>query len=57
MSLESHLSELQKKHEALDALIADEQRQPGSDDLEIRALKKRKLKLKEEIERWKHSAA
>lgn len=51
MSLSSHLTELRKKHEALDKEIETEQRAPGSDDLVITQLKRQKLKLKEEIAR------
>ena len=57
MSLESHLIELQRKHKALDARIAEEQTHPGARDLEIKALKKQKLKLKEELERIRTDAA
>lgn len=51
MSLESHLAELKRKHEALDAEILQAQRQPGSSQFDLQALKKRKLRLKDEIER------
>lgn len=51
MSLSSHLDELRRKHETLSLKIEHEQRRPGSDDLAIAALKKEKLRLKEEIER------
>lgn len=57
MSLQSHLDELVKKHRELDARIAEEQRSPGSDELTVKSLKKRKLRLKEEIERSRHQAA
>ena len=49
MSVESHLAELERRHEALDREIAEAQAHPGMDDLEIAALKKRKLQLKDEI--------
>ena len=51
MTLSSHLSELRRKHEALSQIIEAEQSSPGSNDLEIRQLKVKKLHLKEEIER------
>ncbi len=51
MSLSSRLQELQKKHETLSRKVEDAQRSPGRNDLEIGEMKKRKLKLKEEIER------
>ena len=51
MSVSSHLSELRKKHQALSDHIESEQRQPASNDLDIKQLKLQKLHLKEEIER------
>jgi len=51
MSLSSHLLELKKKHTLLDEQVEQAQRAPGIDGLQIAALKKQKLKLKEEIER------
>lgn len=51
MSLGSHLQELKKKHANLSAKVEESQRNPATDDLTIRALKKEKLRLKEEIER------
>lgn len=51
MSLGAHLIELRKKHQALEAKVEDAQRSPGIDGLQIRDLKKEKLRLKEEIQR------
>ena len=51
MSLQSHLGELRRKHETLSLKIEEEQRAPGSNDLEVMALKREKLRLKEEIAR------
>lgn len=51
MTISSHLSELQRKHEMLSQRVEDEQRSPGSDTLSIVELKKQKLRLKEEITR------
>ena len=51
MSLSSHLTELQKKHATLNDKVEEAQRSPAVDDLEITALKKQKLKIKEEIAR------
>jgi hypothetical protein len=51
MSVSSHLAELKRKHEHLNIEVEEAQRAPGVDDLKISALKKQKLKLKEEIER------
>ncbi|EPX84193.1 putative small protein [Rubellimicrobium thermophilum DSM 16684] len=51
MSLQAHLEELRRKHQALSEAVEAEQRRPGSNDLEIARLKKQKLQLKEEITR------
>ncbi|MCB1334769.1 MAG: DUF465 domain-containing protein [Roseivivax sp.] len=51
MSLHTHLQELKKKHETLSEEVERAQRSPGIDDLRIAELKKRKLKIKEEIAR------
>ena len=54
MSLSSHLQELRKKHQDLEQEVEAAQRSPAFDDLQLTALKKEKLKLKEEIERLSH---
>lgn len=51
MSLSSHLEQLRKKHESLSKAVEAEERAPASDHLAIADLKKRKLRLKEEIQR------
>ena len=51
MGLESHIQELADKHHKLDEQIHDEQLRPHPDDLMLSELKKRKLRIKEEIER------
>lgn len=51
MSMSSHISELQKKHQQLSEKVEVVQRSPGSNDLEIASLKKEKLRIKEEISR------
>ncbi len=51
MTISSHLSELQRKHEVLSRRVEEEQRSPGTDNLSIVELKKQKLRLKEEITR------
>ena len=54
MSIESHLAELERRHEALKREIQEAQTHPGVDDLEIAALKRRKLQIKDEIAQLKH---
>jgi len=51
MSLQTHLSELTAKHKALDVQIEQELAHPSFDDLAIAELKRKKLKLKDEITR------
>ena len=51
MSLDSHISELRRKHEALDHRIEKESQRPGTDELSLTALKREKLHLKEAITR------
>ncbi|APH70225.1 YdcH family protein [Aquibium oceanicum] len=53
MSLASHLEELQRKHGDLDRAINEAIAHPSADDLEIARLKRRKLALKDAIERLK----
>ncbi|MGB3176300.1 MAG: DUF465 domain-containing protein [Albidovulum sp.] len=55
MSLGSHLQELRKKHQNLSEAVEEAQRQPGSDDLTIADLKKKKMRIKEEIARLSQS--
>ena len=49
MNLERHLVELRRKHFELEETINTEQKRPGSSELEIKALKKRKLYIKDRI--------
>ena len=57
MSMESHLAELETRHEALEREIEDAMTHPSVDDLEIAALKRRKLQIKDEIARLKQAEA
>ena len=49
MSVESHLAELERRHEALKREIHEAQSHPGFDEFEVAALKRRKLHIKDEI--------
>jgi hypothetical protein len=55
MSMQAHLAELEKRHEALDQEIAEAQHHPSIDDLTLTELKRRKLQIKDEISRLKHN--
>lgn len=51
MGLESHILELADKHHKLDQQIQEEQHRPLPDETVLTDLKRKKLRLKEEIER------
>ena len=51
MSLESHLAELQRKHGDLQREIDDAMTHPSVDALEIARLTRRKLAIKDEMEK------
>jgi hypothetical protein len=55
MSMQSHLAELEKKHQALEDQINDCHAHPGVDDLEVVELKRRKLLVKEQIVRLRQN--
>ncbi|GGB32558.1 DUF465 domain-containing protein [Roseibium aquae] len=54
MSIQSHLAELQRRHEEMERQIEDARLHPSFDSLELADLKRKKLKLKDEIERIRH---
>ena len=49
MSMQNHLSELERRHMALSREIEKELVHPSSDETKVAALKRRKLLLKDEI--------
>jgi hypothetical protein len=51
MSMQSHLAELEKRHQALEDELNECLTHPAVDDLKIVELKRRKLQVKDEIER------
>ncbi len=53
MSLQTHLAELERKHRQLEEAISQATARPSSDTLSVVELKRKKLLLKEEIERVK----
>ena len=54
MAIESHLTELEKRHQALESQLNEALNHPSADDLQIAELKRRKLHLKDEMERLRH---
>lgn len=59
MSMQSHLVELEKRHQALESEIHEALAHPAEDGLKIVELKRRKLLLKDQIVRLRqdHSAS
>lgn len=55
MSLQTHLTELARKHEALDREIRNAMAHPSTDDLRVAELKRRKLRLKDELNKLRES--
>ncbi|HEY5081156.1 MAG TPA: DUF465 domain-containing protein [Bauldia sp.] len=51
MAMEMHLAELERRHHALEEQIEEAMQHPGIDALALTELKRRKLSLKDEIER------
>ena len=56
MTIQAHLASLEKKHGALEEELSTVLASPSSDDRQIAELKRRKLRLKDEMERLKASA-
>ena len=54
MNIKERLTELEQQHKALDHEIAEALAHSSTDDLKIGELKRRKLILKDEIERLRH---
>jgi hypothetical protein len=55
MAIEAHLIELERKHRLLENELHDAQRHLSTDNLWIVELKRRKLMVKDEIERLRHA--
>lgn len=49
MAMETHLAELERRHEALEKQIEEAMQHPGIDTLALTELKRKKLVLKDEI--------
>jgi hypothetical protein len=56
MAIESHLAELQRRHQALEQEISEALSHPSTDGLKIAELKRRKLHVKDEISRLRQEA-
>ncbi|MDQ0348474.1 YdcH family protein [Ancylobacter vacuolatus] len=53
MTMQSHVAELERRHQALEKQLREEITRPATDDTRIADLKRRKLILKDEIARCK----
>ena len=51
MTIQAHLSELERRHQALEDELVEAMNHPSSDDLKIAELKRRKLLVKDEMTR------
>lgn len=49
MSIEDRISSLKEKHEALASAIEREEARPHPDEVELHAMKKQKLHIKDEL--------
>ena len=55
MAVQGHIQELSAKHRRLQELIETEMAHPDWDEVRIAALKKEKLRIKDELERLRTS--
>lgn len=55
MSLQSHLAELERKHRTLETELASAIQHPSASDAEVAEMKRKKLLLKDDIERVRQS--
>lgn len=56
MTIQAHLVELERKHKLLENELHDALVHLSTDDLQIVELKRRKLLVKDQIERLKHGS-
>jgi hypothetical protein len=57
MSIQAHLAELERRHQALENEISEALAHPSSDDLRVAELKRRKLQVKDEIARLRQDVS
>ncbi|MBX9739843.1 MAG: DUF465 domain-containing protein [Beijerinckiaceae bacterium] len=55
MSMHNHLAELERRHKALEREIETEKLRPAADDLRLVEMKRKKLLLKDEIQKLRTS--
>ncbi len=54
MSLQSHIAELTRRHQAIEKEIAACKASPGTESLKLAELKRKKLQLKDEMAKLRH---
>jgi hypothetical protein len=57
MSIQAHLAELERRHQALENEISEALTHPSTDDLWVAELKRRKLQVKDEIARLRQDVS
>ena len=57
MAIQAHLVELERKHKTLESELHEALIHVSTDDLQIAELKRRKLMVKDQIERLRQAAA
>ena len=57
MAIESHLAELERRHQALEQEINEALTHPSTDGLKLAELKRKKLHVKDEITRLRHDTS
>jgi hypothetical protein len=55
MAMQGHIQELSEKHQKLEELIEAEMAHPDWDEIRVAALKKEKLRIKDELLRLRSS--
>jgi hypothetical protein len=55
MTVQAHIASLEKKHVALEEELQNILASPSSDDREIAEVKRRKLRIKDQVQRLKAS--
>ena len=55
MALQGHIQELSEKHKRIEQMIETELAHPDWDDVRVAALKKEKLRIKDELERLRNT--
>jgi hypothetical protein len=55
MPMQGHIQELSEKHKKLEELIETEMAHPDWDEIRVAALKKEKLRIKDELQRLRTS--